>query len=296
MLTYDVTLCIGTDNPDKRISVKCHDTGINFRVYLALLRRSKWREIHDPYDIPPGSTAVLKIAKPDRTYVLTDGVVESDDIVFTPPPQSFTAAGTASAEVSLFGPDGRRLTTSTFYIEVPKECVCDCEEESATYVDVMAQQIKAAQEAAERAETAAVRQPYIGENGNWHIWDIDAQTYKDTGVSAGGSAADAVIDPGEVITIVDELPPTDGPEQVVYLVDDPTDGEAGWEPLLIEILSKAVYNEDQTANISALAELLGVGTGDTPEDDTGGVTQIANKLVITGGVTVEQIGATLKLT
>ena len=28
--------------------------------------------------------------------------------------------------------------------------------------------------------------PYIGENGNWYIWDSDTKAYKDSGVKAEG--------------------------------------------------------------------------------------------------------------
>lgn len=43
-----------------------------------------------------------------------------------------------------------------------------------------------AETAADRAETAAVRQPTIGENGNWWVWDATAGEYVDTGVAAAG--------------------------------------------------------------------------------------------------------------
>lgn len=107
----------------------------------------------------------------------------------------------------------------------------------------------------------------------------------------GGGTAD--VDPSEVIMIVDELPDPSGEEQVVYLKDDPTDSGTSWEPLLITILSNAVYSVDQSANIAALAELLGIDTGDEPEDS--GITQLESTLIITSGVTVSQSGTVLTL-
>lgn len=155
MITYDINLCIGTDNPNKRLAVKCHDTGVNLRVHLQLCRHGKWKDTFDPYTIPGGTTAVLKIVKPDKKYCITDGVTGGSDILFVMNPQAFTAAGTCTAEVSLFNPDGKRITSGTFYIDVPEECICGCDLESENYIDVMSEQIRAAIEAANRAEKAA---------------------------------------------------------------------------------------------------------------------------------------------
>ncbi len=44
--------------------------------------------------------------------------------------------------------------------------------------------------AAETAKRAAAHGPYVGENGNWMVWDLTAEGYKDSGVYAGGSKGD----------------------------------------------------------------------------------------------------------
>lgn len=157
MVTYDINLCIGASKQGKSTIVKCHDTGVNFLVKLYFFKRQQWHDVHEPYEIPEGATAVLKLAKPDKTFVVVDGEIKSDGILFAMHPQSFTVAGKCSAEVSLFNKDGRRITTASFLIEVVDECVCHCEEESKHYVDVVGQQVKAANEAADRAEEAAKR-------------------------------------------------------------------------------------------------------------------------------------------
>ena len=165
MITYDLDLCVGSDNPNKRVTVKCHDTGVNFRTRLHTCRHQRWRDVLEPITIPQGSTAVLKIAKPDKTFCISDGVLDGDSILFESKPQAFTAAGTSEAEVSVFSPEGKRVTTASFFIDVPKECVCDCEKESEPYIDIMAREIKAAKDAADRAEAAAGRaeavQPFV---------------------------------------------------------------------------------------------------------------------------------------
>ena len=45
-----------------------------------------------------------------------------------------------------------------------------------------------AAQSAEKAESALSRQPVIGENGNWWIWDAETESYQDTGVYSGGDA------------------------------------------------------------------------------------------------------------
>lgn len=50
---------------------------------------------------------------------------------------------------------------------------------------------KSAQEAAasaEAAEAVAVRTPYVGDNGNWVVWDLATKAYKDSGIPARGAS------------------------------------------------------------------------------------------------------------
>lgn len=54
------------------------------------------------------------------------------------------------------------------------------------WVDQVIQAGAAAAEAADRAEEAAVRQPIVGDNGNWWTWGLEAGAYADTGIYSGG--------------------------------------------------------------------------------------------------------------
>lgn len=42
-------------------------------------------------------------------------------------------------------------------------------------------------EIADRAEAATEHYPYIGENGNWYVWDVNAGEFVDTGFPSGGT-------------------------------------------------------------------------------------------------------------
>lgn len=157
MITYDIHVLMGASANEINTTVKCHDTGVNLRVFPETLTKlSARRFTTEPYTIPSGSVAVLKVVKSDRTHVLTDAKqVDQNSVFFELPPQTFTAAGKALAEMNIFAPDGRRITSGTFIIDVSRECVDDSSEESKGYVDVMASQIKVAMDAASRAEEAA---------------------------------------------------------------------------------------------------------------------------------------------
>ena len=204
MITYDIDLCIGMEDQGSAITVKCCDTGVNIRTYLYVCRHGKWRDAHKPYSIPAGCTPVIKIAKPDKTFFLKEGVVQANSVLFETKPQAFTASGTAEAEVSVYDANGQRITTASFTIHIPAECTSKCEGESGNYVDVVSQQIRAAidaevnagaaasraEEDAERAETAADRAenavchgPKI-QDGTWWLWDFEKVKYVDTGIKA----------------------------------------------------------------------------------------------------------------
>lgn len=211
MITYDVNLCIGIDNPNKRLAVKCHDTGVNLRTHMQVCSPGKWKDTYEPYIIPIGTTAVIRITKPDKKYCITDGNIENNYALFEMKPQAFTAPGICSAEVSLFGPDGKRITSGTFYIDVPEECICGCDLESENYIDVMSEQIRAAIDAAEKATNAAINPPQLSKYNTWLIWDAESGKYVDSGVSA---VPDAEVSPEDIEKAVSEYleknPPSGG--------------------------------------------------------------------------------------
>lgn len=161
MITYNIHVPIGSASHDNKRTIKCHDSGVNFRIFPEIETKiSQYRSTATPYIIPSGSIAILKVKKSDKTYVLTEGKVEHKSIYFEPHPQSFTASGKASAEVNIYDKNMRRITTATFYLDISKECACDCEQDSGSYVDILGDQIQSAIDAAERAEAAAKSAEY----------------------------------------------------------------------------------------------------------------------------------------
>ena len=79
-------------------------------------------------------------------------------------------------------------TWPTFVAESISEDLTDPPDAAQNYLSqVMAEGAKAA-EAADRAESAVLKMPYI-EDGVWMVWDFDKQAYVSTGVSAGGGGS-----------------------------------------------------------------------------------------------------------
>ena len=127
MITFDIYVLMGASAGEKKATVKCNDTGVNLRIFPETLTELSARRFKtDPYSIPSGAVAVLKVSKSDGTPLeIPAKRVEKNSIFFKLPPQTFTVEGVASAEVSIFGSDGRRVTSDTFFIDVSKECVSD---------------------------------------------------------------------------------------------------------------------------------------------------------------------------
>ena len=155
MITYNVHVPMSSSFIASGPKIKCNDTGIKLRIFPELITKiSRLRETRSAYAIPADATVVLKIAKPDKTYGVQDGEIRGESIIFSLNPQALTVAGTALAEVNIFGADGRRITTGTFTLDVVKECADGCSQESKTYVDILAEYIMDTKAAAEEAQAA----------------------------------------------------------------------------------------------------------------------------------------------
>ena len=158
MITYSINVLMGNNGPHEGPKIKCNDTGVSLRIYPIIhTKLSKYRDDVESYRIPHGCTAVLKVAKPDKTYALTDGEIKGNTLLFDLPPQACTAIGTAQAEVNIFAADGRRVTTGTFVLEIEKEAISDHAPDSKVYVDILSEYIETVNTAKDEATAAADR-------------------------------------------------------------------------------------------------------------------------------------------
>lgn len=163
MITHSLDIYIGHEAPTKTIAIKSGDSGVNLELCLHQKRRySKYRMIDEPYTIPAGASAILEVVKNDGKKVLQSGTCSGSSAVFSLNPQALTVVGLTPSEVIIYGADGRRITSSTFYIDVLEKPGTDKPEDSEDYVDILNGQIQRAEDAAQRAEEAAERAEAAG--------------------------------------------------------------------------------------------------------------------------------------
>ncbi|SCJ81429.1 Uncharacterised protein [uncultured Flavonifractor sp.] len=200
MINYDLDVCIGRKKDDPGPLIKQHDSGITFTIHLIVFRyETSWLEERDQYSIPPGCTAVMKVMKPDGTFSATDAEIFGKSVVIAHLPAQATAAvGVCAAEVSIYGQDGKRVTTATFNYAVEEECVDDGAGTSEDYVDVMGDYIQDVKELSSHP-------PIPGDGGYWFVWDLERDEYVTSDlplpdVSVGPAGKAATIKVGETIT------------------------------------------------------------------------------------------------
>lgn len=184
MFVYDLSACIGHKKGHKFSCLdmpvlKQYDSGISFRVGLTVCKDpGTWKEHYEPYIIPNGATAILKVQKPDKTFTLTDAEVTSGNVVCCQlPSQAATAAGPCAAEISLYNQSGERITTATFHYEVEKGCVDEGAEQSTDYIDIMGDYIQWCKDSEKQLIELNAHPPIPGDGGYWLVWDLDGEKY-----------------------------------------------------------------------------------------------------------------------
>ena len=138
MITYEIPVLMDRENKEKGPLIKRHDSGVNLAVRLMRCNQvSRYRETFEPYSIPKGVTAVIRVKKPDKTKVVVDvkALCGTNNVLCHLEPEALAAPGTCSAEIALYSESNERLTSSTFYFDVSEECVCDDDPKSENYVD-----------------------------------------------------------------------------------------------------------------------------------------------------------------
>lgn len=116
-----------------------------------------------PFSVPDGVVAMFRAGKPDGTAcfydVNEDGepaiVIEGSVVTAELVEQVLTVAGNVCAEINLYSSSGEKLTTFSFIIIVEPSVLTDQEIVSSDYYNVLTEQVKAAQGAAQSAQTSA---------------------------------------------------------------------------------------------------------------------------------------------
>lgn len=116
-----------------------------------------------PFSVPDGVVAVFRAGKPDGTACFYDSnetgtpaiTIEGNLVTVELAEQVLTAPGNVQAEINFYTAGGEKLTSFSFAIQVEKSVLTDQEIVSSDYYNVLTAQIKAAQDAAQSAQTSA---------------------------------------------------------------------------------------------------------------------------------------------
>ena len=138
----------------------------------------------------PGTVQLLHQRSGDEAPYPVAVEQEGNLAVWTVTSADTAAAGTGRAELQYYVGDA--LAKSETWMTKVLPALGDASETPPEaqqgWVDQVVQVGAEAKAAAERAERAAVRQPIVGDNGNWWTWDLEAGAYADTGIYSGGDA------------------------------------------------------------------------------------------------------------
>lgn len=116
-----------------------------------------------PFSVPDGVVAMFRAGKPDGTACFYDSnetgtpaiTIEGNLVTVELAEQVLTAPGNVQAEINFYTAGGEKLTSFSFAIQVEKSVLTDQEIVSSDYYNVLTAQIKAAQDAAQNAQSSA---------------------------------------------------------------------------------------------------------------------------------------------
>lgn len=116
-----------------------------------------------PFSVPDGVVAMFRAGKPDGTACFYDSnetgtpaiTIEGNLVTVELAEQVLTAPGNVQAEINFYTAGGEKLTSFSFAIQVEKSVLTDQEIISSDYYNVLTEQVKAAQDAAQSAQTSA---------------------------------------------------------------------------------------------------------------------------------------------
>lgn len=115
-----------------------------------------------PYTIPQGTTARIRVTKPDRTYIFNDCTISGNVVTAPLTAQTLAASGEAAVDIALYQGEDELLSCSVFRLMITPRAGSDSAAESSDEfgaLDKLLQEaetsIPAATEAAEAANEAA---------------------------------------------------------------------------------------------------------------------------------------------
>ena len=197
-----------------------------------------------PYQIADGCTATFTAKKPDKTVINNSCTIEGNMIVYPFTDQTCSKDGRMTAEIRLYGSNGKMLTSASFVLEIHKT-VLGPNDIPASESQMNALDALILETTALKAETKALKEEVERklENGDF---------VGDPGKSAYEYARDGGYT-GSEEDFSRKLASEAGRDLTPAL------------RLVVGILQEALYASDQSGNIQKLAQLLEAGGTDDPD-------------------------------
>ncbi len=136
------------------------------------------------YTIPTGATvkAYARGESSETTYVASCTV--SGKVVQLVPPNLFFVPGDNYLQIEI------NDTMIPLALLVQCQAQLSNQEDDTSTPETVKPLVTQAQEILAECRQVAVKTPYVGDNGNWYVWDTSTGAYKDSGESAKGDKGD----------------------------------------------------------------------------------------------------------
>ena len=156
-LSVNTTITRMMDEPDYPVIV--HAKQNDKRTRFVTLRCS---DTENGFSIPSGTVGIVRVRKNDGTACFYDKndlgdaavVIDGNSVTIELVEQALTAAGMQKAEVNLYTPDGAKITTFSFALEVEASVLTDAQIVSSDYYNVLTSDISSALAAAVAADAS----------------------------------------------------------------------------------------------------------------------------------------------
>lgn len=136
------------------------------------------------YTIPANAT-IMVYASVDETTVYQQSATASGNAVQFTPGYGFFAVGLNKLQIAI---NGNKIT-----LEILVNCqrfLAEGNDPTST-PEAVRPLVEEAREILKKTKEVAVKTPYVGENGNWYVWDTATGAFKDSGEPSRGDKGDA---------------------------------------------------------------------------------------------------------
>lgn len=136
------------------------------------------------YTIPANAT-IMVYASVDETTVYQQSATASGNAVQFTPGYGFFAVGLNKLQIAI---NGNKIT-----LEIFVNCqrfLAEGNDPTST-PEAVRPMVEEAREILTETKKVAVKTPYVGENGNWYVWDTSTGAFKDSGEPSKGEKGDA---------------------------------------------------------------------------------------------------------